>query len=150
MSVHQDSRTTAAGGAVGDASAFREVLLARRASHLEQLDHLSSAAAELLDEAQVVDSSDDGELGEANTANVEHDRLLALVYSTRQSLQEVDAALARMDDGTYGICQACRQPIAEARLEAVPGATHCVGCKSGGLGLRLRSTLRQPQVIGAR
>ena len=75
-------------------------------------------------------------MGEANGAIVERDRLLALASSARASLAEMDAALARIDAGTYGMCAACGEPIPDARLEALPEATHCVGCKTGGLRFR--------------
>ena len=44
-------------------------------------------------------------------------------------LEEIDAALARIEDGTYGTCAACGKPIAEERLEAVPWATLCIDDK---------------------
>lgn len=50
-----------------------------------------------------------------------HDRLTAM-------LEEVRRARAALDDGTWGTCVVCGDPIAEARLEARPWATRCVGC----------------------
>lgn len=47
----------------------------------------------------------------------------------RESLDEVDAALARIDAGTYGACVDCGQPIAESRLAAVPSAARCIDCQ---------------------
>lgn len=44
-------------------------------------------------------------------------------------LREVEAALVRVGNGTYGICQRCSEPIAVRRLEAVPWATCCVPCQ---------------------
>jgi len=43
---------------------------------------------------------------------------------------EVEHALAKLDDGTYGLCEGCNQPIPEARLEAKPAARHCIDCAS--------------------
>lgn len=45
-------------------------------------------------------------------------------------LKKIDAALARIDDGTYGECMNCGEPISEARLDAVPHATLCIKCAS--------------------
>jgi DnaK suppressor protein len=45
-------------------------------------------------------------------------------------LVEVQQALARIDNGTYGMCSNCGQPIPEKRLEAIPWATLCVTCES--------------------
>ena len=49
---------------------------------------------------------------------------------------EIDRALAKIDAGTYGLCEQCGQPIVRARLEALPYAALCVACKSGGLSRR--------------
>ncbi len=45
-------------------------------------------------------------------------------------LQEVEAAIRRMEEGTYGICQACGRPIDIARLKAIPFAALCLDCQS--------------------
>lgn len=47
----------------------------------------------------------------------------------REELEEVQAALDRIADGTYGRCQDCDQPIASARLEALPTARRCMACQ---------------------
>lgn len=44
-------------------------------------------------------------------------------------LSQIDAALARMEDGTYGTCGRCGKPIAKARLAALPQASLCLNCK---------------------
>ena len=50
--------------------------------------------------------------------------------STLQSnLEEIDAALSRLDDGTYGLCEDCRAPVPEGRLEIIPYARRCVKCQ---------------------
>ena len=45
-----------------------------------------------------------------------------------RELQQVNAALARLDTGEYGICEECEEPIAEARLRALPYVTLCIQC----------------------
>jgi DnaK suppressor protein len=52
-----------------------------------------------------------------------HEQLLAV-------LGEVERAQAKLDDGTYGFCDRCEREIGEARLEALPWATECVGCRN--------------------
>ncbi len=79
---------------------------------------------------------DEEDMGEANGAIVDRDRLLALASAARKSVAEMDAALARIEAGSYGVCVGCGEAIPGARLEAVPEATHCVGCKTGGLRFR--------------
>jgi DnaK suppressor protein len=54
----------------------------------------------------------------------------AILDNENALLVEVQQALARIDNGTYGICSNCGQPIPEKRLEAIPWATLCVNCES--------------------
>lgn len=60
----------------------------------------------------------------------ERERDTALYAIEREQLQQIEAALARMDAGTYGICMQCGEPIAPARLEVLPYATYCIRCQS--------------------
>lgn len=82
-----------------------------------------------------MDSPDEEDAGDADGSNVERDRLVALAATARRGVADVHAALERLTAGTYGVCERCGQRIPDARLEAVPEATHCVGCKTGGLRL---------------
>src|SRR5262245_33398504 len=56
----------------------------------------------------------------------EQQRDLALRDRNQQQLEIVEAALARLDDGTYGTCVRCGRPVAPERLEALPWAAHCI------------------------
>jgi DnaK suppressor protein len=56
-------------------------------------------------------------------------RDLALREAAERRIKEVDAALARIDAGTFGLCTACGHPIAEARLDALPWAALCIDCQ---------------------
>ena len=59
----------------------------------------------------------------------ENDEVMdALGNETAQSIRILQAALARIEDGSYGLCQSCGEEIAEARLAAIPEATRCVNC----------------------
>ncbi|MEK6719751.1 MAG: TraR/DksA C4-type zinc finger protein [Chloroflexota bacterium] len=58
-------------------------------------------------------------------------RDLALRDRATQHLELVDAALARLDEGTFGLCETCRRPIAAERLEALPWAAQCINCARG-------------------
>lgn len=59
----------------------------------------------------------------------EQQRDLALRDRNAQHLAEVEAAIARLDDGTYGTCVRCGRPIAQERLDALPWAAHCIECQ---------------------
>ncbi len=67
----------------------------------------------------------------AETATVTHDRAVdyTLEEISGQVLVAIDAALTRIDEGTFGTCERCGQPILPERLEARPWATLCIDCK---------------------
>jgi DnaK suppressor protein len=59
----------------------------------------------------------------------EQQRDLALRDHSRQHLASIEAALERLDAGTYGACSSCHGPIAPGRLEALPWAALCIDCQ---------------------
>ncbi len=73
-------------------------------------------------------NADDEHDPEGHTIAFERSQIGALVQQVRHHLAEVDAALARLDAGTYGVCERCGEPVGEARLEALPAARTCIGC----------------------
>lgn len=109
----------------------RAELGARRASYREQVERLSAAVDELAQAGEAPDLGDEQGFAEAGSLNVERDRVLSLTELARRRTDEVDAAIARLDSGTYGACRSCRRSIPVVRLDAVPEATQCVSCASG-------------------
>ncbi|MBB2944566.1 RNA polymerase-binding transcription factor DksA [Actinoplanes lutulentus] len=73
-------------------------------------------------------NADDEHDPEGATIGFERAQLTALLAAARDRIAEVDAALARVDAGTYGVCERCAQPIAADRLAARPFARHCITC----------------------
>ena len=59
----------------------------------------------------------------------ERDQELTVVNNEREKLAQIDRALARIADGTYGICESCGNPIGKGRAMAFPRATLCLTCK---------------------
>ncbi len=70
-----------------------------------------------------------GSQAAAATQVFEQQRDLALRDRNRQHLDAVEAALARLDDGTFGTCVRCGRLIAPERLDALPWAAHCIDCQ---------------------
>ena len=77
------------------------------------------------------DQEDDSikDLGDqANTAYT-REFFFELGNGDRRLLREVLAALAKIDDGSFGTCERCSEPFADKRLDALPFARHCIGCQ---------------------
>ena len=68
----------------------------------------------------------DEENADAGTFTFERERDLSIENNVRDLLGKIDRALARMDDGTYGVCSRCGKPIEKARLKALPYADLCI------------------------
>jgi RNA polymerase-binding transcription factor DksA len=72
---------------------------------------------------------DDG-FADSGQVTAERGEVDALAGSLQETLEEIEDALRKFDDGTYGTCESCSSPIAEARLEAKPAARYCITCAS--------------------
>ena len=70
-----------------------------------------------------------GKREEEATESLELEKRLALEKQVTDHLAEVEHALRKFEEGTYGLCDSCGQPIAPDRLEALPQASLCVSCK---------------------
>jgi len=114
----------------------RELLLADRAIYQEQATSLRAEADSLALEREPGDVQFDEESGEGGTVTVDRERNLALSGQAVLAVEEIDDALKRIADKTYGYCERCFQPIPKPRLRALPYARLCVACKSGGLSRR--------------
>ncbi len=71
----------------------------------------------------------DEEYADSGTQTFERERDLSLSNNVKDLLEKVEEALRKIEQGTYGICDACKKPIPEERLKALPYATLCVECK---------------------
>lgn len=103
-------------------------LLRARAAELDTLLARLDADERALRADRADATADDEHDPEGSTLSGEWQRLDALRHSVRDERAEVDAALARVEAGTYGVCAVCGRAIAPGRLEARPTATTCVAC----------------------
>jgi DnaK suppressor protein len=102
------------------AEAFRARLTAER----------TRLAEEIGEAIEVPDQMTYGSQAAAASQVFEQQRDLALRERAVQHLEQVNAALARLDEGTFGVCIRCSREVAPARLEALPWAAHCIDCQS--------------------
>jgi DnaK suppressor protein len=68
-------------------------------------------------------------LAETAAITLEREMELSLEENARASIAQLDRALKKLEDGSYGICDRCGQSIAEQRLETAPDSTLCIGCR---------------------
>lgn len=101
---------------------FHGVLLEKRA---DLLDRVRSARTSEHQEGK----EDAPDLGDRALETVSRDLLYHLSTSEREILRRIDAALQRIQAGTYGTCVHCEKSVQNGRLEAVPWARHCIDCQ---------------------
>lgn len=77
-------------------------------------------------------NADDEHDPEGATIAFEREQLTALLIRAREARAEVDQALARLEQGTYGVCEGCAGSIAAGRLEALPAVRTCITCAGRG------------------
>ena len=114
-----------------DTERFRQALLEERERVVAAIEYLheenpGSVQDETGDYTQL---GPDDHLGDAATATLDRELDYTLEENSEHVLTAIDGALARIENGTFGTCGTCGQPIAVERLEAIPYATQCIDCK---------------------
>jgi DnaK suppressor protein len=112
-----------------------QALTEERATYVRQAESLQAEADSLTEDREPGDVQFDEESGEGDTLAVERERDLALSAQARAAIEQIDRAIEKIHDGSYGKCDSCGTTIPKERLRALPYAALCVKCKSGGLGL---------------
>ena len=75
------------------------------------------------------DSTVDNHLADTATVTLDREIDYTLEENSENLLKEIDRALAKIEAGTFGVCENCGKAIDEERLQAIPYATHCIDCK---------------------
>ncbi|MFQ5649700.1 MAG: TraR/DksA family transcriptional regulator [bacterium] len=109
---------------------FKQILLEKRNELLKDLDQFKDRdAAATLKDSSGENSAYSFHMADVGTDNMEREKAFFLASREGKYLSHIEQALERIDDGSYGICPDCSQPIPRERLLAVPTATRCVPCK---------------------
>ena len=109
---------------------FEDRLLAERGRILKEMGHLENTVLKVNPRDSAGDLSGYSfHMADAGTDAMEREKAFLFASSEGRSLMEINAALRRLYNGEYGVCESCGQPIARARLEAMPHARLCVSCK---------------------
>ena len=109
----------------------RDLLRSERERTLDRIGAMTGEFEEIV--AGVADSNGDDEHDpEGSTVAFERAQIAALLLEARAYLVELDAAMARLDDGSYAECAQCGAPIGAERLAARPATRTCIACAAAG------------------
>ncbi len=109
---------------------FKKVILKRKDQLIEGIQTISENTLKTSQKDAAGDISGYSyHMADQATDTFDREFSLGLASNEREMVHELDEALNRMDEGTYGICESCKTPIAKARLKAVPYARMCVKCQ---------------------
>jgi RNA polymerase-binding protein DksA len=109
-----------------DTSRFREILTEERRRVEAAIDNLHRENPGSLEDEVGEETMFDNHLGDAATATYDRELEYSLEDGEARILSAIDGALKRIEDGTYGSCGRCGNPIPEERLEARPWAEYCI------------------------
>jgi RNA polymerase-binding protein DksA len=109
-----------------DTEAFRTRLLDARRQVVGAIDNIHAENPGSLGDETAETTYQDNHLGDVATATFDREMASTLEDNSTHVLNEIDAALGRIDDGTFGTCSSCGEAIGTERLEALPWATLCI------------------------
>jgi DnaK suppressor protein len=110
---------------------FKERLLALRARLRGDVSAMAKAALhKTRSEASGDLSSMPIHMADLGSDNFEQEFTLSLMESEEETLEQIEGALERIEEGVYGLCQECESKIPKARLNAIPYTPYCVKCAS--------------------
>jgi RNA polymerase-binding transcription factor len=113
-----------------DTERFQTLLLEERERVERAIANLREDHPGRIDEeVEEIAATQDNHLAETATATLDREIDYTLEENSTRMLGQIDAALKRIDDGTYGTCASCGQEVAAERLEAYPWAELCIECK---------------------
>jgi RNA polymerase-binding protein DksA len=107
---------------------FRDLLQEERHKVLGAIDYLHAENPGSLKE-ETEESTADNHLADTATVTLDREIDYTLEENSEHVLKAIDRALAKIETGTFGMCETCGRPIAEDRLAAIPYATQCIDCK---------------------
>ena len=110
-----------------DLTLQREKLLALRATLQGDMNQMEDNA---LNKDHATTTSMPNHMAELGSGNFDQEFTLSLLGNEKDALNQIEAAIERIEDGNYGRCEACNVQIPKARLDAIPYASLCMQCAS--------------------
>lgn len=113
-----------------DLKVFRELLLKKRTELTKGIEHIANDALKTSQKDAAGDlSAYSIHMADMATDNYDREFSLGLADNEQKLLHRIEAALEKMDNKTYGVCEVCSKKISKLRLKAVPFAEMCVPCQ---------------------
>ena len=111
-----------------DVERFKELLEEERRRVVDAIEYLHKENPGSIED-ETDDETTDNHIAETATVTVDREIDYTLEENSEHVLAEIEGALKRIEEGTFGVCVNCGKPIAEERLAAIPWATYCIDCK---------------------
>lgn len=108
---------------------FRQLLVTERAKFANEIRSIAQDTSKSPREASGDLSAYTVHMADMSADTYERELSMNIVSNEQEILYQIDDALKRIDDGSFGICQQCNQPITMSRLKAVPYAPLCIACQ---------------------
>ena len=113
-----------------DFAQFKKLLLSLRERLVGKVDSMQGEALKRSRQDASGDLSNVPiHMADVGTDNYERDLMIELIENGEEGLRNIDTALEKMDDGSYGVCEICAKKINKERLKAVPYAKLCIDCQ---------------------
>jgi RNA polymerase-binding protein DksA len=113
----------------GEIDEIRRRLESERAELEERIEEIEANVFEKTQSDLTGEAGFDEDFADAGTATFDRERELSIQNNVRDLIGQIDRAISRIDDGTYGTCERCGRPIDAPRLKALPHALLCMDCK---------------------
>ncbi len=108
---------------------FRQVLVEERTKFANEIKSIAHDASKSPRDASGDLSSYTVHMADMSSDTYERELAMNIASTEQAVLYQIDEALKRMDEGTYGVCQSCSRPITLSRLKAVPYTSLCIDCQ---------------------
>ncbi len=108
---------------------FRQLLITERAKLVGEIKSIAQETSKSPRDASGDLSAYTVHMADMAADTYEREVSMNIVSNEQEILYQIDDALKRIDDGSYGVCQQCNQPITMSRLKAVPYASMCIACQ---------------------
>jgi DnaK suppressor protein len=113
----------------GDLAEIRRRLEEERAELDERIKEIEATVFERTQSDLTGEAGFDEDFADAGTATFDREREFSIQNNIRDLIEQINGAISRIDQGTYGTCERCGRPIDAPRLKALPHALLCMDCK---------------------